>query len=83
MQKLQLDLAELHVETFTVTPSPDDGRGTVRAHWSYLDSECENITCYYETDYPSFPRTEGCSAYCEPGTGPGWSQWCPEEEAQP
>ncbi len=75
MQKLHLDLAELHVETFAVTPSPDDDRGTVlgRSDYSY-----ENITCSQPTVYPCGFDSQWCSGGCE--HGPGWTHGCPEEE---
>ncbi len=83
MQKLRMDIAELHVETFSVIPSPDDGRGTVLAHQDTY-SVCfgpETFLATYDCGPTSLQTQEWCSAFCEPGTGPGWSQWCPEEEA--
>ena len=76
MRKLRLDLTDLRINTFTVTPNVGDGRGTVlaRSEYSY-----ENITCR-NTEYDCRPpslQTFGCSEACE--HGPGWSLNCPEE----
>ena len=74
MQKIRLDLADLHIETFAATPSPKDGQGTVLAR-GYTDAPCW-------TDDPCTSHcpalTLECSYNCEknsPSTGD-----CPEEE---
>jgi hypothetical protein len=81
MQKLRMDLAELHVETFAVTPSPDDDRGTVLARADTY-SACVDEDTFLQTYgcwQTSLQTREGCSAYCD-SPPPPWTQWCPEED---
>ncbi len=80
MQKIRLQLSDLHVETFAVIPGPEDGRGTVLARSHYF-TDSPGMTgpcdCWTEdhTCGGSCPcESETCTCHYE-GT-----RWCPEED---